>query len=93
MDFPRHVHHAAGASLSVATEDAYLAALADGWSPDPVPVTVRHGDETWVVYTADSLATAIAEGWTVVDPTAANASSVDDDAPTTDTAARKRSKK
>jgi hypothetical protein len=84
MDFPRHVHRA-GASQSVVDDEAYQLALRDGWSPTPVGVTVTKGDETWVVYTADSLATAIADGWTVAGEPAAP---VDVDAP-----ARKRSKR
>jgi hypothetical protein len=66
MDFPRHVHQA-GVSQIVASDDAYVAALHDGWFADPVAVTVQKADEIWVVYTADSLATAIAEGWTVLE--------------------------
>jgi hypothetical protein len=84
MDFPRHVHRA-GASHIVATDEAYQLALRDGWSPAPVAVTVTKDGETWVVFSADSLATAIADGWTV--------SGEPDDAPIVDAPARKRGKK
>jgi hypothetical protein len=96
MEFPRHVHKP-GAHLSVGDDDAYQRAIRDGWSPDPVAVTVMKGDDTWIVYTADSLATALAEGWTVsIDTDAAfvTAEQSIDDAPIVDAPARmKRSKR
>jgi hypothetical protein len=103
MDFPRHVHQA-GAHRSVVDAEAYELALRDGWSPTPVAVTVTKGDETWVVYTADSLATAIADGWTVAGEPAApvDAEPVADPLPTVahaaepvdvEAPARKRGKK
>jgi hypothetical protein len=87
LTFPRLVHKA-GAHLRVATDEAYELALRDGWSADPVAVTVVKGDDSWVVYTADSLATALADGWTVSSDTEAV-----EDAPIVDAPARKRSKK
>jgi hypothetical protein len=88
LTFPRLVHQAGGALLRVTSEDAYVAALHAGWSADPVAVTVQKGDAIWVVYTADSLETALADGWVVLEQVDPEPVAVDVDAP-----ARKRAKK
>lgn len=72
--FPRAVHKAKVADKIVATSTEYDKAISEGWSKDPVAVTLTKADETATVYTVEALQAARDQGWTVQEPKAAHES-------------------
>lgn len=67
-EFPRWVHKAQVADKHVANVVEYDKAVGEGWSADPVAVTVYKDDETAIVYTLEALTAAREQGWRTTAP-------------------------